>query len=188
MEKIPADVLDLPVRGVNLMPGTLRDQLGGDTTLLVFLRRFGCGFCREILAELREAQGLEGFPPVLLFFEGEPVEGRALLRRNWGGARAVSDPEKQFYRAFGVERGGLLQVFGPQVWAARRRAVAAGHRNTDHRGDFWRLPGLFLVRGERVLWRREFRHVGDLPDFAGIPAIAADHAEGQARDEGPAFR
>ncbi|MFH0944652.1 MAG: hypothetical protein V2A76_05590 [Planctomycetota bacterium] len=41
LSSIPAEVLDLPVEGVNLAPGTLRDQLGGEATLLFFLRHFG---------------------------------------------------------------------------------------------------------------------------------------------------
>ena len=39
--RIPPEVLDLPVQGVNLPPGTLRDQLSDQPTLLVFLRHFG---------------------------------------------------------------------------------------------------------------------------------------------------
>ena len=38
---IDANVLDLPVSGINLFPGTLRDQLSGGATLLAFLRHFG---------------------------------------------------------------------------------------------------------------------------------------------------
>jgi len=34
-------LLELPVSGLNLTPGSLRDQLSGDFTLLVFLRHFG---------------------------------------------------------------------------------------------------------------------------------------------------
>ncbi len=34
-------LLDTLVTGVNLRPGTLRDQLGPGRTLLVFLRHFG---------------------------------------------------------------------------------------------------------------------------------------------------
>ncbi len=34
-------LLDLPVSGLNLVPGSLRDQLSGDRTLFVFLRHFG---------------------------------------------------------------------------------------------------------------------------------------------------
>lgn len=38
-QTLPA--LDTPVDGLNLRPGTLRDQLGPAPTLLVFLRHFG---------------------------------------------------------------------------------------------------------------------------------------------------
>lgn len=38
---IDSAVLDLPVSGLNLSPGSLRDQLSGDFTLFVFLRHFG---------------------------------------------------------------------------------------------------------------------------------------------------
>jgi hypothetical protein len=41
IQRIPAEILDAAVEGVNLRPGTLRDQLGGDACLLVFLRHFG---------------------------------------------------------------------------------------------------------------------------------------------------
>ncbi len=41
MKKIPAELLERAVDGVNLEPGTLRAQLGRTPTLLVFLRHFG---------------------------------------------------------------------------------------------------------------------------------------------------
>ena len=41
MEPIDPAVLDRPVRGRHLVPGTLRDQLAARPTLLVFLRHLG---------------------------------------------------------------------------------------------------------------------------------------------------
>ncbi len=41
IERIPSEILDSPVEGVNLRPGTLRDQVGSEASLLVFLRHFG---------------------------------------------------------------------------------------------------------------------------------------------------
>jgi hypothetical protein len=38
---IASELLSAPVEGVNLRPGTLRDQLGDVPTLLIFLRHFG---------------------------------------------------------------------------------------------------------------------------------------------------
>ena len=41
MERIDGAILDAEVEGVNLRPGSLRDQLGTAPTLLYFLRHFG---------------------------------------------------------------------------------------------------------------------------------------------------
>ncbi len=174
MDRIPDGVLARFVRGVNLMPGTLRDQLGGEPTLLVFLRHFGCPFCKETIAGLREAkEGSETYPPVLFFYQGSPTEGRAFLRRYWPGARAIADPEASFYDAFGVGRGGIMQMFHPAVVPALARAGAKGFLGGEGSGgDPRRMPGLFLARGTEILWSHRARHQADHPDFARIPALA----------------
>jgi hypothetical protein len=41
MERIEHEVLDGPVAGLNLVPGTLGDQLGDRPTVLAFLRHLG---------------------------------------------------------------------------------------------------------------------------------------------------
>lgn len=38
---LPHAILSLPVEGMNLVPGTLADQIEHEPTLLVFLRHFG---------------------------------------------------------------------------------------------------------------------------------------------------
>ena len=86
--------------------------------------------------------------------------------------RAVADPERRIYAAFGVDRGNVLQMFGPAVWKAKRRAEAKGHGNGERVGDIWMMPGTFLVRGDRVIWAHRHRHAADHPDFARIPELA----------------
>jgi hypothetical protein len=177
LDRIPAAVLDRFVAGVNLMPGSLRDQLGDRVTLLVFLRHFGCAFCRETVADLREAARTPGYPAVLFFYQGSPTEGRAFLRRAWPEVRAVADPELACYEAFGVDRGSLLQMFGPRVFAAGVRARRRGFENGERSGDIYRMPGAFLVRGDRVLWQHRYRHAGDHPDFTNVAALAGAPAQ-----------
>jgi hypothetical protein len=175
---IPERLLEHPVVGLNLAPGTLRRQLGSDTTLLVFLRHFGCMFCRETLSDMREiAEKDSRFPDPLFFFQGTPTEGRALLRRYWPGLRAVADPRAELYDGFGVERGGLYKMFGPAVWAAKSRAESKGHRNGERSGDVWRMPGVLMVRGSRILWSHEYRHAADHPDYQLICEVAAEAGE-----------
>jgi len=41
VKRIDPAILDTPVEGINLRPVSLRDELGEQATLLVFLRHFG---------------------------------------------------------------------------------------------------------------------------------------------------
>lgn len=174
MNEIPETLLDAPVTGLNLVPGRLRAQLGSQPTLLVFLRHLGCLFCRETVQDLRAiSQSTPAFPPLLFFTQSTPVELRAFLRRDWPTARAISDPDRAFYAAFGIERMSPLGLLRPALWQAERRARAKGHERGERSGDIWRMPGVFLVAGARVLWTHEFRHAGDHPDWDRIPSIVA---------------
>jgi hypothetical protein len=167
---IAKQTLDRAVTGVGLVPGTLRDQIGDEITLLVFLRHFGCMFCRETVGDLREATlSNPAFPPVLFFFQGSSTEGRAFLRRDWPDARAVADPELEFYDLFDVRRATFLEALGPSVLASRSRARAKGYENGARSGDIWRMPGLFAVRGDQIVWSHYPKHAADHPLFQDIP-------------------
>ena len=174
MKSLANELLDAPVSGLNLVPGSLRDQLGEEPTLLVFLRHLGCIFCRETVADLRAITDRDpGFPPVLLFTQSTPIELRAFLRRDWPTARAVSDPERRFYAAFGIEHMSPLGLLRPALWSAERRARAKGIEGGERTGDIWRMPGVFLAHKHEIVWSHEFRHAGDHPDWDRIPALAA---------------
>lgn len=171
--RIPEELLDFVVVGMNLSPGRLRDQLDETPTLFVFLRHFGCIFCREAIADIRAAtESAPGFPRTLFFFQGTPTEGRAFLRRAWPEVRAVADPTGELYDAFGIERGGLIANLGPPVWRARSRARAKGHRNGARSGDVWRMPGAMLTRGELIHWVHDVRHAADQPDLAEVSRLS----------------
>jgi len=176
LSAIPDEALSLPVSGVGLVPGTLRDQLGEGTTLLVFLRHFGCMFCRETISDLRLASEADpDFPRVLFFFQGSATEGRAFLRRYWPGVCAVADPELELYDMLGVKRASLSEALGPAVLiGARNRAKKKGHENGPRVGDIWRMPGIFAVDGEKILWSHKPRHAADHPDFARIQTLIAE--------------
>jgi len=174
VNRLAEEILDAPVTGLNLTPGRLRDQLGDAPTLLVFLRHLGCLFCRETVSDLRAITARDpAFPPLLFFTQSTPVELRAFLRRDWPTARAISDPERRFYAAFGIERMSPFGLLRPALWAAERRAREKGVESGERSGDIWRMPGVFLVRRGEILWSHEFRHAGDHPDWERIPALVA---------------
>lgn len=172
MDTIPIEALETSVHGVGLVPGTLRDQLDEDVSLLVFLRHFGCMFCRETLSDLRAAtENDPDFPNVLFFFQGSATEGRAFLRRYWPDARAVADPHLELYELLGIRRASFVEALGPSVLMARSRARKKGHRNGPRSGDIWRMPGVLAVRGEEILWAHHPEHAADHPDFSKLPEL-----------------
>jgi hypothetical protein len=153
-----------------LRDGTLADQLGDRPTLLVFLRHFGCMFCREMVRDLRQlAERQAGYPPVLFVYHGTREDGRTFFNQLWPDARAIADEPKKFYTALGLRKATFGEMFGIQVWTCRLRAVAKGNFVGKAVGDPWLMPGVFLVHGADVLWCHAFRHQGDHPDWSTIP-------------------
>ena len=69
----------------------------------------------------------------------------------------VSDPERQLYRAFSLQRGRLGQLFGWRVWKREiRDRIFLRHGIGRVIGDSFQLPGVFLIEHSRVV--KAFRH------------------------------
>jgi hypothetical protein len=169
---ISADILASTVDGVNLAAAsTLADVLGDRPTLTVFLRHFGCAFCRETVRDLRKlAEDRPDYPPVVFFFTATPDEGRVFFAQYWPQARAVSDPAKTFYTAMGIRQATMGQTYGIRVWTCHMRALGKGNVIGKPIGDPWIMPGAFLVHAPDVLWSHPYKHQGDRPDWTTVPA------------------
>lgn len=94
-KRIPKDILEREVIGLNLAGRTLAGQLTAPVNLLVFLRHFGCVFCREMVADVRNAATQEAnYPNVVFFYQGtveqgqdfcQPLEGSPRHQRHTAG-------------------------------------------------------------------------------------------------------
>jgi len=149
--------------------------------LMVFLRHFGCMFCREALADLaRQKRAIEsgGVRLVLVHMAGDAHAGEFF--RNYGLEEVprVSDPQRAVYRAFGLGRGDFLRLFGPRVWI-RGFQAAVLHRHGFGKlvGDSFQMPGVFLIFHGEVL--RGYRHqsAADRPDYAALASEDLSRAD-----------
>lgn len=117
--------------------------------LLVFLRHFGCTFCREALADLAEIQDkirAAGTKLVLVHMSDDATAQRYFQRYELGQPAHVSDPECHFYRAFGLTKGTPRQLFGLQSWIRGFDAgVVKGMGIGPQLGDGFQMPGVFAV-------------------------------------------
>lgn len=113
------------------------------------------------------------FPPILFVFQGTIEEGTGFFARDYPTARAIADPDRQLYAAFGIERGDSEQFFNPGIIACGIRATLKGNFNGRPQGDPRLMPGLFLVAADTILWHHDYRNPGDHPNFATLPELFA---------------
>ncbi len=96
---------------------------------------------------------------------GSPEATRAFFADFDPEARAVADPDKVLYTAFGLQRGAGAQLMSPAVFSAGLRAILKGNGVGIPVGDVRQLSGEFLVRGGRVEWAHRAEDVSDHPSF-----------------------
>ncbi len=140
--------------------------------LLVFLRHLGCTFCREALADLsahrREIEA-NGTQIVLVLMGREQQAEKALKNHGLSDVPRIWDPKLALYRAFGIKKGGAMQLFGPKVWWRGVQAgIFGGHGLGAPEGDITQMPGIFLVFHGEIL--ESFRHqsAADRPDYLAL--------------------
>jgi hypothetical protein len=156
---------------------TLAEASSQQTLALVFLRHFGCTFTRQILRHLQDLQqeaDRHGARLVLVHMLQKGRETHYLGQRS--GVARIADPMCELYRAFGLGKGGFLELFGPRVWLRGAVSVFKGCGVGHLAGDGLQMPGAFLLRDSAVLSRQPARTASDLPDlprlFEGLQLAA----------------
>lgn len=150
--------------------GNLKELSDRKSTLIVFLRHFGCTFCRETLGDLkRQRADIESADIEIVLVH--MVDDETASQYMWGYGLAdvhrISDPSKRLYNAFELERGNFAQLFGLTMWVEGFRAGLLKGYGVGRRqiGDGFQMPGAFLLYKGRI--RRSFRHqtAADRPDY-----------------------
>ncbi|MFN2200569.1 MAG: AhpC/TSA family protein [Caldilineaceae bacterium] len=132
------------------------------------------------MKELRKVFTTNAYDLKILFvYQGTVDQGNVFFQQLWPEARAVSDPSKYLYQAFGLERASLREIIGPEVAACGIRAMKNGSFGGRPVGDTRMMPGAFLVDGEEILWRHDYRHIADHPDFEQVVSNTAKNGAGR---------
>ncbi|MFK8025485.1 MAG: AhpC/TSA family protein [Ilumatobacter sp.] len=105
---------------------------------------------------------------VVFVYQGRPEQGELFFGKLDANAVAIADPEAELYQAFGIERGGLREMFGLQAWKAGVRATLKGNMINRKIGDPWTMPTVFAVRDGYITGAFRGTHAGDHPD---VPAM-----------------
>jgi peroxiredoxin len=157
----------------------LYDLSNNAPVLLVFLRHFGCVFCKEALHDLSkkkkefESQGVQ---LVFVHMADDKVAQEYFSKYNIMDAEAFADPECILYSKFGLTKGNTNQLLGFMTWYRSFEAgVIKGHGlSVQQIGDGFQMPGVFLLRNEKIAASFIHKYVSDIPDYDEIIELAGN--------------
>ena len=159
---------------------TLKELSDDSKVMLVFLRHFGCTFCREALADIhskKEEIESEGTTIVLVHQIRDNQADEILKLYHLENVHRISDPNLEIYHAFNLHRASFRQHYGLRVWL--RVFVAGllkGHMLGPEQGDGWQMPGIFIIKEGKIIDRYIHDYVSDRPDYVELSACEINAA------------
>jgi len=140
--------------------------------LLVFLRHFGCTFCRESLTDIakirQEIVGLN-IEIVIVHMANEEVATDFFSKYKMQGVVNISDPDLSLYEYFGLAKGSFGQLYGLKVWLRGLKAgLIDGHGGpvlNKSWGDYNQMPGLFIINKNEIKSSFVHNSAADRPNY-----------------------
>ena len=147
--------------------------------LLVFLRHFGCTFCREALKDLSDRiKAIEAYGSklVLVHMSDEETAEKYFAKYKLVGVANVADPQCRFYQVFGLTQGTARQLFGLQSWIRGFQAgIIDGHGvGAKQMGDGFQMPGVFVLQNGQIINRFVHKLAGDRPEYVDLLAKSCE--------------
>jgi hypothetical protein len=141
--------------------------------LLVFLRHFGCSFCRKAISDVADLRGELGERGVRPIFGPSELAKVYFEYYGLGDVERVNDPEAAVYRlpVFALGRKNpFLQAMNPVVWVGWLKGAIFKHGIGKIQGDGHQMPGIFFLRGARIVRGFKYRTIADEPDYLKLVA------------------
>lgn len=163
------------------------EQLWTDRlAVLVFVRHFGCIFCRQQIVALRpvaeRVRSLGG--EIIIVGNGTTAQAHAFSNEQKTPFQVFTDPERQAYRALGMRRG-VRSVMSPGVFTRTVGAWRQGFRQWKIAGDPLQQGGVVIVGPGGVEYYRFIsREAGDHPPAGEILAAVESAARVRKTDLG----
>ena len=143
------------------------------TVLLVFLRHFGCIFCKEAMNDIAKKRSYWEKLNVKTVFVHMAEKNRAeefFAEFGLKGVDHISDPNCMVYKNFGLSKGGPSQLFGLKGML-RGFEVAVKHPSYlggAQIGDGLQMPGVFLICDGQIVDSYIHRNASDRPNYDEI--------------------
>jgi hypothetical protein len=155
---------------------TLLELVDQSPLLLIFLRHFGCSFCRQTLddvSKLRSEIEARGIRPVFVHL-GTPERAKPYFDYyNLSDVERVSDPQAFLYTqpVFDLARKSAFSHFlVPKVWKAWLQGAIRKHGFGMIKDDADQMPGIFFLRQRAIVRAFRYKTIADEPDYLKLIA------------------
>ena len=142
--------------------------------LLVFLRHFGCSFCRQAIsdvADLKSELAAKNVRPVFIHL-GTP-ERAAPFFAYYGipDVERISDPEASLYRSFDLARQNpFTHFFIPKVVLSWLTGSVKKYGIGKIQEDAHQMPGIFFLKEGRIVRSFRYKTIADQPNYRKLIA------------------
>ena len=155
---------------------SLLELVNASPVLLVFLRHFGCSFCRQAIsdvADLKDELAKRGVRPVFVHL-GTPERAKPFFDYyGIGDVERVSDPEARVYQlpAFALPRmNPVLTLFQPSVWIGWFKGALFKHGIGAIKEDGHQMQGIFFLKGPKIVRQFRYKTIADEPNYLKLVA------------------
>jgi peroxiredoxin len=170
--------------GVAEALGSIRTESGASLlalaeaspVLLVFLRHFGCSFCRQAISDVAELKGelaRRRVRPVFVHL-GTPERAKPFFDYyGIGDVERVSDPEAKVYQmpVFALPRmHPALTLLQPSVWAGWLKGALFKHGIGAIKEDGHQMQGIFFLKGPKIVREFHYKTIADEPNYLKLVA------------------
>jgi hypothetical protein len=145
--------------------------------LLVFLRHFGCPFCRQMISDVADLRGeleTRGVRPVFVHLGTPEVAKATFDYYKLGDVERIHDPQAAIYRdpVFLLERVSLArQMLKPAVWLGWFKGIPRKYGIGETQGDSAQLAGVFFLNGAKIVRKFIHRSMADQPDYLRLARL-----------------
>lgn len=135
---------------------------------LVFLRHFGCIFCREALLDIASKRNNFDQKGILVFVHmaDHDTAESYFEKFNLNNVSHISDPQCNYYQAFGLVKGRFDQLFGLKSFVRGIEVASKGiFPMIKEIGDARQMPGIFILKNGEIIERYIHVHASSKPNY-----------------------
>jgi hypothetical protein len=145
--------------------------------LLVFLRHFGCPFCRQMISDVSDLRGdleARGVRPVFVHQGTPEVASVTFDYYRLGDVERIHDPQAAIYRdpVFMLGRLSMVrQMLKPAMWLGWLKGTVRKYGIGEVQGDSTQLAGVFFLNGATIVRKFIHRSMADQPDYLRLARL-----------------